>query len=262
MRCGRCTTICWLAFAGWSRCEHGPRVADRVHPSEGGVVTVGGLFSGIGGIERGLEAAGMRVLWHAESDEFCRRLLARHWPGVPCYTDVRDTVHAERVDVLAGGFPCQHVSQAAARTTRADGWLWPLFAEVIAAQRPRWVIIENTEGLRYANRGLSDVLSDLAGLGFDAEWRVVRASDFGAPHKRARVWVVAYSNAHGESALPVDDEAPLLSEPFQAVPDWRALPDLRVADGVPDRVLRRERLGNAVVPAVAEWVGSCVMRAA
>lgn len=224
-------------------------------------MNVGGLFSGIGGIELGLERAGMRVAWHAESDDYCRRVLERHWPDVRCYLDVADlpTLDPAAVDVLAGGFPCQQVSQAAARSVRGVGWLWPLFARAIDYVRPRWVIIENTEALRYADRGLSEVLGDLADLGFDAEWRVVRASDFGAPHRRARVWVVAYSNAHGEPALRVDDEAPILSQPFPALPYWRSLPDLRVADGLRDRVLRRERVGNAVVPAVAEWVGRCVM---
>lgn len=223
------------------------------------MLTVGGLFSGIGGIERGLEQAGMRVLWHAESDEYCQAVLWRHWPQTLIYRDVRHiNSHAADVDVLCGGFPCQHVSQSAARSTRADGWLWPVFAGAIEIKRPRWVIIENVEALRYANRGLSEVLSDLADLGFDAEWRVVRASDFGAPHKRARVWVVAHSYAHRESIGSVDDETPILSEPFPTFLGWRTVPDLRVADGVPDRVLRRERVGNAVVPAVAEWVGRCV----
>lgn len=222
---------------------------------------VGGLFSGIGGIERGLELAGMRVVWHAENDAYCQRVLRRHWPDVPCFPNVQAVGSFDRCDVLAGGFPCQHVSQAAARTYRAAGWLWPEFARVIEDVRPRWVIIENTEGLRYANRGLSDVLYNLARLGFDAEWRVVRASEFGAPHKRARVWVVAHSYAHREPIGSLDDETPILSQPFFAIPTWRVVPDLRVAHGVPDRILRRERVGNAVTPTVAEWVGRCVMNA-
>lgn len=225
-------------------------------------MNVGGLFSGIGGIELGLARAGMDILWHAESDDYARRVLARHWPNVPVYRDVRDIdATAARVDLLAGGFPCQPISQAAARTDRAAGWLWPEFRRVIDLLEPSWVVIENVEALRYANRGLSEVLSDLASLGFDAEWRSVRASWFGASHHRARLWVVANSYGDGEPALPVDDEAPWLSEPVEAVPGWRVVPDLRVADGVPDRVQRRSRLGNAVVPAVAEWIGRCVMQA-
>lgn len=166
-----------------------------------------------------------------------------------------------RVDLLAGGFPCQHISQAAARTDRAAGWLWPEFRRAIDLLAPRWVVIENVEALRYANRGLAEVLGDLAALGFDAEWRSVRASWFGASHHRARLWVVANSYRNGEPALSVNDEASWLSEPAAVVPDWRVVPDLRVADGVPDRVVRRGRLGNAVIPAVAEWVGRCVMQA-
>jgi len=203
---------------------------------------------------------GMRVAWHAECDPHCRRVLRRHWPGLPIYEYVKD-VDVERgsVAVLAGGFPCQHVSQAAARTNRSAGWLWPEFRGAIERIEPRWVVIENTEALRYKDRGLAEVLADLASLGFDAEWRVVRASDFGAPHRRARVWVVAHTHAHGEPALRVDDEAPILSQPRTPLPDWRTVPDLGVADGVSDRVLRRERVGNAVLPVVAEWVGRCIM---
>jgi len=224
------------------------------------MLSVGGLFSGIGGIERGLERAGMRVAWHAEKDDYCRRVLSRHWPDVTVYDDVRSIGRdAERVDVLAGGFPCQHISQAAHRSARGDGWLWPDFARVIREVEPRWIVIENVDALRYPNRGLSEILVDLAALGFDAEWRSVRASWFGASHHRARIWVVAHSDVQSQSALPIDDEVAWLSQPVPVVPGWRVVPDLRMADGVPHRVLRRQRLGNAVVPVTAEWIGRCIL---
>ena len=227
------------------------------------MLTVGGLFSGIGGIERGLESTGgFRTVWHAEADDYCRRVLERHWPKIHIWKNVGAVQYTgEFPDVLAGGFPCQHISQAAARSARADGWLWPLFRGAIWCLRPRWVIIENTEALRYKDRGLSEVLGDLADLGFDAEWRVVRASDFGAPHKRARVWVVAHAYSYGKPTRPINDETPILSEPFPVISGWRVVPDLRVADVVPDRILRRERLGNSVAPPVAAWVGRCILAA-
>lgn len=226
-------------------------------------MTVGSLFSGIGGLDLGLERAGMTVKWQCEIDPYCRSVLAHHWPDVPIYEDIHDIQGATPyVDLIAGGFPCQPVSQAAARTERGGGWLWPEMRRVVELLKPQWVIVENVEGLRYANRGLSEVLSDLAALGFDAEWRVIRASDLGAPHRRARIWLVAHSNAYGESTLTVDEEASFLSEPPSPISRWRTLPDLRVAHGVRSRVLRRERVGNAVVPQVSEFVGRCIMEAA
>lgn len=154
-------------------------------------MNVGSLFSGIGGIDLGLERAGMRVAWQCELDPWCRSILARHWPGVPCYADVRSIgADAPRVDVLAGGFPCQPVSLAGKGLAQADErWLWPEFARLVRVLRPRYVIAENVPGL--LARGLDLVLADLAALGFDAEWTVFGARDVGAPHRRERVWIVA-----------------------------------------------------------------------
>jgi DNA (cytosine-5)-methyltransferase 1 len=153
--------------------------------------TVGSLFSGIGGIDLGLERAGFRVIWQCEADAYCRAVLDHHWPGVPCYSDVRALgCDVPRVDLLCGGFPCQPVSVAGKRLAQADPrWLWPAFAGVIRRLRPPVVLIENVPGL--LNAGLRDVLADLAELGFDAEWTIIRASDLGAPHIRARIFIVA-----------------------------------------------------------------------
>jgi DNA (cytosine-5)-methyltransferase 1 len=146
------------------------------------VLTVGSLFSGIGGFDLGFERTGdMQTLWFCEQNDYCRRVLARHWPGVPCYPDVRALrgTDVEPVDVLCGGFPCPVVSQAA-RGRNPAAWLWPEYARLIREIRPRYVVVENVEGLLYRYRGFGDVLGDLALSGFDATWRVLRASDFGA----------------------------------------------------------------------------------
>lgn len=151
---------------------------------------IGSLFTGIGGLDLGLERAGLGpVVYQAESDAYCRRVLARHWPEVRRFSDVRE-VSGVRADVICGGFPCQPVSVAGRRRAQADErWLWPLFAAQIEAQRPRAVVIENVPGLRSA--GLRDVLADLASLGLDAEWSDLAACDVGAPHKRQRLFLVA-----------------------------------------------------------------------
>lgn len=158
---------------------------------------VGSLFSGIGGLDLGLERAGMRVVWQAETDAFCARVLARHWPGVPNLGDVTavDWDAVEPVDLVCGGFPCQPVSVAGRRRAQADErWLWPEVARCLRHLRPRLALLENVPGL-LAGPGMGDVLGDLAGLGYDTEWESIPAAAVGAPHLRYRVFVVAYSDS-------------------------------------------------------------------
>lgn len=152
---------------------------------------IGSLFSGIGGLELGLERAGVgHVVWQCEIDPTCREVLARHWPQATRFEDVRNATDLPVVDVVCGGFPCQPVSVAGKRRAQADDrWLWPAFARVVEAIRPSVVVAENVPGLR--NAGLRDVLADLAALGFDAEWACASAFDFGAPHLRRRFSIVA-----------------------------------------------------------------------
>ena len=164
---------------------------------------VGGLFSGIGGWELGLERAGMEVAWHCEADPFCRRVLDRHWPSVPCFEDVTTLRNPPHVDVLAGGFPCQDISVAGkgAGLEGARSGLWSEFARLIGEVGPRYVLVENVSAL--LGRGLGTVLADLSALGYDAEWDCLPASAFGAPHRRDRVWIVAYPDGELLREQPV-----------------------------------------------------------
>lgn len=159
-----------------------------------GQLTVGSLFSGIGGFDLGFERAGMRTAWFCEQDDYCRRVLNRHWPDVPVYPDVTKLrgSEVERVDVLAGGFPCQDLSLAGkgAGITGSRSGLWSEYARLIGELRPRYVVVENVTAL--LGRGFGTVLGDLAALGYDAEWDCIPASAVGAPHRRDRVWLVAY----------------------------------------------------------------------
>lgn len=151
----------------------------------------GSMFSGIGGIDLGLERAGWRCAWQAEIDPEANRILERRFPDVPRYGDIRlvDWRSVERVDAIVGGFPCQPVSVAGRGLAQADPrWLWPAFADVIALLRPRLVLVENVPGL--LQRGLGDVLGDLVRLGYDAERDRLAALDVGAPHLRNRLFVV------------------------------------------------------------------------
>jgi DNA (cytosine-5)-methyltransferase 1 len=152
---------------------------------------VGSLFSGIGGLDLGLERAGMEVVWQVEVDEWCRGVLAKHWPNVPQYGDIRELVgdEVEAVDLICGGFPCQPASSVGKRRGTADErWLWPEMARLIRVLRPRLVLMENVPGLFH--RGFADVLADLAESGYDAEWDCLPAAAFGAPHLRDRIFII------------------------------------------------------------------------
>jgi DNA (cytosine-5)-methyltransferase 1 len=165
-------------------------------------VTVGSLFAGIGGLDLGLERAGMEVRWQVERDSWCQQVLAKHWPDVRRYGDIAlVTGHElEPVDVLCGGFPCQPVSVAGQQKgTDDDRWLWPSFRRLVGVVRPRYVLVENVPGLFTVNRGhaFGEILADLAQLGYDCEWTVLSAADVGAPHLRKRVWIVADADRSG-----------------------------------------------------------------
>jgi DNA (cytosine-5)-methyltransferase 1 len=153
------------------------------------------LFSGIGGFSLGLERAGMETVAFCEISPVCRHLLAHHWPNVPCFDDVT-TLTGEQVgpvDVICGGFPCQDISFAGKGAGLAGerSGLWREYARLVRELRPAFVIVENVAAL--LGRGLGDVLGDLASLGYDAWWDCIPASAVGAPHRRDRLWIVAYA---------------------------------------------------------------------
>jgi DNA (cytosine-5)-methyltransferase 1 len=163
-------------------------------------VRVGSLFSGIGGIDLGLERAGMQVVWQVEKDPYCQKVLKKHWPEVPCYGDIKeiDFTTLPAVDLICGGFPCQPVSCAGKRQGDKDErWLWPEFYRAICEASPRWVLVENVPGLLSVSDGLlfGGLLGDLARSGYDAEWDLLPAAAFGAPHLRFRLFLVAHAGS-------------------------------------------------------------------
>jgi DNA (cytosine-5)-methyltransferase 1 len=158
-------------------------------------LTVGSLFSGIGGFDLGLERAGMKVIWQSEIDPFACKVLKKHWPDVPNLGDINkiDWTNIERPDVICGGYPCQPFSTAGKRGGATDPrHLWPAMFNAICLLRPRYALMENVRG--HLSMGFDQVLGDLASIGFDAEWQVIPAAAVGAPHKRDRVFIVAYPN--------------------------------------------------------------------
>ena len=156
-------------------------------------LTVGSLFSGIGGIDLGLERAGHRILWHSEIDNYACRVLKKHWPEIPNLGDVTTINWSEvpYVDIIAGGYPCQPFSSAGKRKGKEDPrHLWPYVLDAIRTIRPQYALMENVRG--HLTLGFGDVLADLASCGYSAEWQIISAASVGAPHRRDRLFFVVY----------------------------------------------------------------------
>jgi DNA (cytosine-5)-methyltransferase 1 len=180
---------------------------------------IGSLFSGYGGLDLAvMNTLDAQVVWHCEFDKAPSAILAKHFPNVPNFQDVRsvDFTTVEPVDILTGGFPCQDLSLAGKRAGLQEGTrsgLWIEFARAIQELQPKLVIIENVRGLLSAKanngmeyeqedldviagrvpiRAMGAVLGDLADIGYDARWCGLRAADAGAPHNRFRIFIVAF----------------------------------------------------------------------
>lgn len=227
---------------------------------------IGSLFSGVGGLERGLELAGLgHTVWQVEQGEFQRRILAKHWPNVRRYTDVREVGahNLEPVDLICGGFPCQDLSSAArGRGGGLQGEKSGLFYEMLRIcneLRPEWIVIENVATWK---TWLPVVRRELWAAGYASVPFRVRAADVGAPHGRARIFVVAYADGEGEPTVRLDGEvARLQAIAIASRKDWRTPPPeaLGVVDGVPFAMDRLIACGNAVVPQVAEVIGKTIL---
>ena len=226
-------------------------------------MTFGSLFAGIGGMDLGLERAGIQCRWQVEIDPFCRQVLTKHWPKVRKYGDIREVTGEQLgyVDCIAGGFPCQDVSHAGKRKgiDGARSGLWSEYRRLICELRPRFVLVENVTGL--LDRGMGRVLGELAELGLDAQWTVLSACRFGAPHPRERVFILAYPAGERQGQLrrlKCSEESTPKRDLRWASPEP---PCERVAYGVPYRAHQLKALGNAVVPQVAEWIGRRIIEA-
>ena len=160
----------------------------------------GSLFSGIGGFDLASEWMEWQNAFHCEYNPFCQRVLKYYWPNAATYTDIRETdftVWRNRLDILTGGFPCQPYSTAGKRKGKDDErHLWPEMLRAVRESRPRWIVGENVRGLVSWSGGLvfEEVQADLEAEGYEVQPFVLPAASIGAPHKRERVWFVAYAN--------------------------------------------------------------------
>jgi DNA (cytosine-5)-methyltransferase 1 len=247
---------------------------------------VGSLFAGIGGFDLGFERAGMEVVWQVEIDPFCNKVLAKHWPDVKRYLDVKEVGkhNLEPVDLICGGFPCQDLSSAGQRKgiyAERSG-LWGELYRIMCELRPSYTLIENVTGLLSGDDGrwFGRLLMDMAEGGFNVEWECIPASSIGAPHHRDRVYLIAYPCENGWlrifsktnfkvrrnlgnyfradwfgcgegawSGWQTKDKEEFLSQPLIGRED----------DGFPRSLDRLSSLGNAVVPQIVEIIGRAIM---
>jgi len=246
---------------------------------------IGSLFAGIGGLELGLERAGIgETVWQVEINEYCRAVLAKHWPHAERYEDVRTVGKSTLapVDLICGGFPCTDVSSAGKRVglAGAQSGLWFEYKRIVSELRPTWVVVENvTSG---AAKWVDAVQEDLGELGCASVPFPLTASALGFDHKRARIFVVAISNADqvgirveqrrlegpsrkGEVQSSVACEARQAQTAERSVAYCERLPLKRVVRGVHglpkklDTTRRRQSaLGNSVIPACAEVIGHII----
>lgn len=231
------------------------------------------LFSGIGGFSLAARMVNESVGYEAfkttqfvEIDPYCQRVLAKNFPGVPIYGDIRTfTAEPGDYDCISAGFPCQPHSAAGKKQASQDERdLWPELYRIVCEVQPRWCVFENVRGLLSSETGrfFGAILWDLARAGMDVEWAVIPASDLGAPHKRERLYLVAYSNSFGHSQselwhspLATQRAATNEAEPL-LLADWPARPSEissipGAVDGLPPRLDAVRALGNAVVPQAA-----------
>jgi DNA (cytosine-5)-methyltransferase 1 len=261
-----------------------------------GKLTHGSLFSGIGGIELGLEWAGFETSWQVEINPFCLQVLEKRWPNVPRFHDVKDVGkhNLKPVDLISGGFPCQDLSRGAGGKKRGldvgdRSILWFEYARIVRELRPRWVLVENVPDLK--NIGADRVISDLEGTGYSCWASVVGAELFGAPFKRQRVFILAHDNSHdntnlhqrlreglGGGALPPDVQRQVA----QACQNWRYWQHelgtgnarsnggseesefdayargKRAIHGIPNWTYRLRALGNACTPVIPALIGAFI----
>ncbi len=236
-------------------------------------MTHGSLFSGIGGFELGAERAGINTIWSCEINPFCRKVLKRHFPKTNQYTDITKLKNPPYVDIISGGFPCQDISVANPNGEGLKGersGLWREMSRIISEVRPRFVLIENSPNL--LRKGLREILCDLTEIGYDAEWQCLQAFDFGLPHKRERIFIIAYADKIGLHGNIIKSEIiskilskktprqTNLSMPIKRYDGKSNYDSVRIYNGF-SKELDKARImacGNAVVPAITHFLFECI----
>ena len=222
------------------------------------------LFSGIGGFALAARWAGIDTVAFCEIEPFAQKVLEKNFPGTPVFSDIcklkRSDIHGS-VDIITGGFPCQPFSIAGKkRGTNDDRDLWPEMFRIIKQFKPTWVVGENVAN--FVGMAFDRTKTDLESEGYEVQPLIIPACGVNAPHKRDRVWIVAYTNRKGFQRFQQPDTHAVQSGKEKSFPirgfnyDYEmGLPNIpkniRMDDGIPNRMDRIRGLGNAIVPQVA-----------
>ena len=233
-------------------------------------LTHGSLFSGIGGFELGAEMAQIETLWNCEIEDFQGKILSKRFPYAKRYKDITKTEGLRYVDIISGGFPCQDISVAGKRKgiNGERSGLWSEMFRIIREIGPKYVIVENSPALTIS--GLEQVLCDLSKVGYDAEWQCISNYAFGYPHKRERLYLIAYSNkVRLQSNISIDGSFDSIFKQWTSNTDIGyscakrifeipAHTSVRNDDGFPNWTHRVGSIGNSVNPTVAKYLFECI----
>lgn len=248
------------------------------------------LCSGIGGFALGFEWAGLsKPIMFCDIEPWSRKILAKHWPDVPIAEDVKELANDPdglipdtdpRNTILTSGYPCQPWSLASNKRlgTEDTRHIYPYISRIIAQKRPAWVVLENVYG--HLSLGLDEVLNDLESKEYSTRTFILPSGAIvGAPHKRDRLWIMAYTSRVGyrgrtgqecrtaerfvfseeQGRSTVGSEAKRCGALFGTGQGWEFEPTVgRVAHGIPRRVDRLKGLGNAIVPQIAQKIGEVI----
>jgi DNA (cytosine-5)-methyltransferase 1 len=227
---------------------------------------LGSLFAGIGGFDLAARWAGIETVWQVEYDEFCQKVLAKHFPKAKRYGDINEInfKELEPVDIISGGFPCQPFSCAGKRKGKTDDrYLWPKMLEAIRTIRPAWVLGENVPGI--INMELDSLLSDLENIGYTTITFDIPACALGLQNMERHVWVISTTNGKRQQGVVQDKVQGFLSKSrkLQGTDkgifggrDVSQTKFCRVGERVSGRMDGYQRyqiksLGNAIVPQIA-----------
>lgn len=235
-------------------------------------LTHGSLFSGIGGFEKGAEKAGIETIWNCEYEKYNRKRLSKHWPETKQFTDIRTMQNPRYVDIVSGGFPCQDISVAGKMEgiTGNRSGLWSEMFRLCGEIRPKYIIIENSPALTV--RGFEKILCDISKIGYNAQWQCISNLSFGYPHKRERIYVIAYSNKIGsQSDICKNGSTYSIFRKWASnkmhgyssakrILEMPTCSNIRNDDGFRDWTHRVASIGNSVNPTVAYYLFDCIIR--
>jgi DNA (cytosine-5)-methyltransferase 1 len=233
-------------------------------------LTHGSLFTGIGGFDLGAQKEGIKTLWTCDIEKYTRLITKKHFPETIQHEDIRELINPGYVDIISGGFPCQDISinghGRGINGTRSG--LWSEMFRIIRHVRPKYAIIENSPALLF--RGFERILLDLSQIGYNAEWQCLSNRSFGYPHKRERIYVIAYAMPIGSQTSifnngkinpifrkwsPIESEYNSIAQGIYQMSDSENIRnDVRVSSWTH----RISAIGNAINPTIARYLFKCI----